>query len=228
MTLPGMLVIAAFSTVLIPALSSLRKEPARMQGAYLRGLRWISILGCSMAVGLAVTAPEIVDLVYGPKWRAVVPILLWLSAASILQPIQNTAQWLYIVAGRGKGMLAMGLLVAGSATVAFAIGIRSGPIGVARAYAVSNTLIAYPMLAMSHRACGLDVRRTVAESSPLLLCALLMGTVVYLAGWICSAAGIGLHVRLSIKVILGIAAYVSCLRAFARPAYSELVSYLRL
>jgi PST family polysaccharide transporter len=227
MTLPGMLVIAAFSGVLIPGLSALRKDPSRLQAAYLRAVRWISILGCSMAVGLAVTAPEIVDVIYGPKWHALVPILLWLSAASILQPIQNTAQWLYIVAGRGKGMLGMGLLVAGSATLAFVIGIPGGPVGVARAYAVSNTLIAYPVLAMSHRACGLNMRRTVAESCPLLLCALLMGTAVFLMGELCSAAGVGLRARMSIKIALGIATYISCLRAFARPAYSELVSYVR-
>ena len=58
MTLPGMLVISVFSGVLIPAMASLRKEPARMQSAYLRVLRLISVLGCSLAVGLAATGPE--------------------------------------------------------------------------------------------------------------------------------------------------------------------------
>jgi O-antigen/teichoic acid export membrane protein len=228
MTLPGMLVIGAFSGVLIPALSALRKEPTQMQSEYLRALRVISILGCSMAVGLIVTAPELVEFVYGSKWHAVVPILLWLSAASILQPIQNTAQWLFIVAGRGRGMLAMGLLVTGSATLAFLIGIRSGPVGVARAYAISNTIIAYPVLAMGHRACGLSMRRTIAQTFPLLLCALIMGTLVYFAGEVCSAVGIGLHARLLTKVLFGIAIYIVSLRALARSTYSEVLRNIGL
>jgi len=228
MTLPGMLVISVFSGVLIPAMASLRKEPARMQSAYLRALRLISVLGCSLAVGLAATAPEIVDLVYGTKWHAVVPILLWLSAASILQPIQNTSQWLFIVAERGRGMFLMGLVIAGSATLAFALGIRSGPIGVARAYAISNTLIAYPVLVMGHRACGLDIKKTIAESAPLLLCALIMGGAVWLVGVGSGAAGMGPHGRLALKVMVGIAVYLGCLRQLAFPTYSDILAHVNL
>jgi O-antigen/teichoic acid export membrane protein len=228
MTLPGMLVLGVFSGVLIPAMASLRKEPARMQSAYLRAIRLITVLGCSLAVGLAVTAPELVDFVYGPKWRAIVPILMWLSIASILQPIQNTSQWLYIVTERGQGMLMMGLVVAGSATVAFIVGIHSGPVGVARAYAVANTIVAYPILLMGHRAAGMDIRKTIAESAPLLICALIMGGVVWLVGIECGAAGTGLHGRLAVKIITGIVVYVVCLRLIARSTFSELVAHLGL
>lgn len=226
MTLPGMLVIGVFSGVLIPALASLRKEPARMQSAYLRALRLITVLGCSLAVGLAATAPELVDFVYGSKWHAVVPVLLWLSAASILQPIQNTSQWLFIVAERGRGMFLMGAVVAASATLAFALGIRSGPIGVARAYAISNTIIAYPVLLMGHRACSLDIKKTISECAPILFCALLMGGVVWFVGVGCSAAGLGTHSRLAVKVIVGVAVYFACLRLLARPTYSELLAHV--
>jgi PST family polysaccharide transporter len=199
-----------------------------MQSAYLRALRLISVLGCSSAVGLAATAPEIVDLVYGTKWHAVVPILLWLSAASILQPIQNTSQWLFIVAERGRGMFLMGLVIAGSATLAFALGIRSGPIGVARAYAISNTLVAYPVLVMGHRACGLDIKRTIAESAPLLLCALIMGGAVWLVGIGSGTAGMGPRGCLAVKVIVGIAVYLGCLRQLAQPTYSEILAHVNL
>jgi PST family polysaccharide transporter len=226
MTLPSMIVMGVFSGVLIPAMASLRKHPVRMEAAYIRALRLITVLGCASAVGLAATATELVDVVYGPKWRAVVPILLWLSAASILQPIQNTAQWLYIVAERGRGMFIMGLVVAGSAALAFAIGIPSGPVGVARAYAVANTIVAYPVLLMAHRACGLSIKRTVAESAPLLLCALIMGAVVYLVGIGTSAAGVGLLGRLALKLLVGTAVYAVCLRQLARPTYSEILAHI--
>jgi PST family polysaccharide transporter len=226
MTLPGMIVIGVFAGVLIPAMASLRAEPARMEAVYIRAIRLITVLGCTLAVGLAVAAPELVECVYGSKWHEVVPILLWLSAASILQPIQNTAQWLYIIAERGRGMFTMGLIVAGSAILAFALGISSGPVGVARAYAISNTLIAYPVLFMAHRACGLKMSRTVSESSPLLLCALIMGAVVWLVGSIACTAGVGLYTRLVVKITVGVAVYVGCLRQFVRPTYSELLSHI--
>ncbi len=226
MNLPGMLVISVFSGVLIPAMISLRSDPARMQSAYLRALRLITLVGCSIAVGLAATASELVDFVYGPKWHDVVAILLWLSAASILQPIQNTSQWLYIVAGRGRGMLVLGLVVAGTASLAFVLGIRSGPIGVARAYAISNTVIAYPVLLMGHRACGLPIKKTIAETAPLLMCALIMGVVVWIVGLEASAIGMSLRSRLVLKIIVGVGVYIACLRQLARSTYTELVAHL--
>jgi PST family polysaccharide transporter len=199
-----------------------------MEAVYIRALRFITVSGCTFAVGLAAAAPELVDLVYGPKWRAVVPILLWLSAASILQPVQNTVGWLYIVAERGRSMFVMGLIVAGSATLAFAIGIPAGPVGVARAYAVANTIIAYPILVMGHRACGLNIRRSLAEVAPLLACALIMGSVVWLAGVGVSTIDLGLRARLALKVIVGLLVYTASLRYLSRPTYSEILAYISL
>jgi hypothetical protein len=122
----------------------------------------------------------------------------------------------------------LGLLVAGSATVAFAVGIRSGPIGVARAYAISNTIICYPVLLMGHRACGLEIKKTVAACAPLLLCALLMGGIVYVSGLAAAAAGMGLHARLFLKIAVGIVSYAACLRQLARSTYSEILDYASL
>lgn len=228
MTLPSLIVMGVFGGVLIPAMASLRSERARMEAAYVRALRWITVSGCTFAVALAAAAPELVDFVYGSKWHAVVPILLWLSAASILQPVQNTAGWLYIVAERGRGMFIMGLIVAGSATLAFGIGISSGPIGVARAYAIANTIIAYPVLAMAHRACGMNIKNSMAEIAPLLICALIMGGVVWIAGVEAGAMSLGLYARLALKVITGVLVYTVSLRHFSRPTYSEILTYISL
>jgi O-antigen/teichoic acid export membrane protein len=226
MTLPAMLVMGAFAGVLIPAMASLRDEPIRMELVYIRALRLITVLGSGLALGLAATASELVEVVYGPRWRAVVPILLWLSVASVVQPIQNTAQWLYIVANRGRGMFGMGILVSGTAVLAFAIGIHSGPVGVARAYAIANTIVAYPVLLLGHRVCRLDIKKTLSAITPLLFCSLVMGSAVYLVGLVSNLASIGLHLRLLLKVIVGVAVYAVCLRRYASSTYSDLASYL--
>jgi O-antigen/teichoic acid export membrane protein len=227
MTLPGLLIIGVFRGALIPAMASFRKDPVRMEAAYLHSLRLIVVLGCTLAVGLAVTSSEVVEIGYGPKWRAVVPILLWLSVAGILQPIQNTSQWLYILAEDGRGMFRMGLLVSGSAVLAFALGIHAGPIGVARAYAIANTIVAYPVLVMGHRACGLPIKKTLATCGPLLFCALLMGCGVFFAGVGCSFIGIALHLRLLLKITVGIVVYIGTLRYFSPGTYLELLNYVR-
>jgi O-antigen/teichoic acid export membrane protein len=227
MTLPGLMIIGIFRGTLIPAMASLRKDPLRMEAAYLRGLRLMIVLGCTLAVGLAVTAPEVVEIGYGSRWSAVAPILLWLSVAGIVQPIQNTSQWLFIVAEDGPGMFLMGLVVSGSAVLAFALGIHAGPLGVARAYAIANTIVAYPVLMMGHRACGLPMKKTLTTSVQLLFCALTMGVTVYLVGIASTHAGMGTQARLLLKIAAGVFTYIILLRYVASTTYFELINYTR-
>jgi len=225
MMLPGMMVIGVFGGVLIPAMASLRNDPERMEGAYLRAMRVVAMIGCSFSVGLALAAPELVDLVYGPKWQAVVPILLWLSIAGILQPLQNTASWLYIVTEKGRGLFVMGLVVSVSAVCAFVIGLPGGPVGVARAYAIANTLIAYPILLMAHRAAGLNMKRTVVECTPLIAAAVIMGLVVWSVGQVTATARVQPHGRLALKVTAGAFSYLVCLRRLSPATCSELSAF---
>lgn len=227
MTLPGMLAIGMFGGVVIPALSALKKEPAAMETSYLKALRLITVITAPFAAFLAAAAPELVEFVYGPKWQAVVPILLWLAAASILQPVQNTACWLYIVAGQGRGLFFMGLQVACAAGIGFAAGLSYGPVGVACGYAVMNTVVAYPTLLQAHRAAGLNMKRTVASTVPLLVSALIMALAVWLCGMAVSMFGLGMHLRLAIKVVVGSAVYIVCVRMLARETYTELEREVR-
>jgi hypothetical protein len=99
-------------------------------------------------------------------------------------------------------------------------------VGVARAYAIANTIIAYPVLLMAHRTCGLNIARSVSETAPLLLAALIMGAVVWLVGLEAQAVGITVHGRLVLKVAIGALVYVVCLRQLARPTYSDILTYL--
>jgi hypothetical protein len=95
---------------------------------------------------------------------------------------------------------------------------------VARAYAISNAIIAYPVLLMGHRACGLKIKKTLIDVAPLLLCALLMGGAVELVGIALSASSMEVHGRLIIKVFAGMAVYGACLRMLSPRTYSEILA----
>jgi PST family polysaccharide transporter len=203
-----------------------KKDLAQMESVYLRAVCTIAMIGCPMAAGLLSAAPELVRIVYGPKWQAVVPILGWLSLACLLQPIHNTAQWIYVALERGREMLVLGLIVGGSSVLAFVVGLPGGPVGVARAYAIANTLIAVPILYMAHRAAGMSLRKTLYGCAPLLCCAVVMGAAVWLVGIEAAAAGAGTKARLAIKVSTGILVYFLALRQLSRPAYSQMMAEL--
>jgi hypothetical protein len=79
---------------------------------------------------------------------------------------------------------------------------------------------------MGHRACNLNIRKSLAVIAPLLACALIMGAVVWIAGVETSALGVGLRARLALKAIVGVVVYTVALRQLSRPTYCEILAYI--
>jgi O-antigen/teichoic acid export membrane protein len=224
MTVPTMLATGMLNGVMIPALSALQGNHDRMAAAFLRSIRWITLLGCPVALGLAACAPEFVRFVYGPRWAPVVPMLLWLCVAGAIQPVQAAVGWLYVVKGRSRAMFFVGLVASTVTVAAFFVGIRFGAVGVARAYAAANTFLAVPVMLIGHRIAGLELRRTLAVVAPLFIAAIIMTACVIFAGVLCKEADY--RVRLALEIAVGVNTYALCVRVFATDLWSEAKSYL--
>jgi len=224
MTVPTLLASGMLNGVMIPALSALRGDRERMAAAFLRSLRWITLLGCPVALGLAACAPEFVRFVYGPRWAPVVPMLLWLCVAGAIQPMQAAVGWLYVVTGRSRDMFFVGLTASAVTVAAFFVGIRFGAVGVARSYAAVNTFLAIPVMLVGHRIAGLELRRTLAVIAPLFFASIIMATCVVFTGVLCKGADYRL--RLALEIAVGVSTYALCVRVVATDLWDEVKSYL--
>lgn len=224
MTLPTLLASGMLTAVMIPALSALQHDRKRMEAAFLRSIRWISLLGCPVAIGLAACASDFVRFIYGPKWMPVVPMLLWLCIAGAVQPVQAAVGWLYIVTGRGRAMFVVGLVASSLTVAAFFVGIRYGAVGVARAYAVANTCLALPVMLIGHRIAGLKLRRTLVEVVPLVAASIVMAVCVVLTGVLCQSADY--RVRLLAEITVGGVTYLLCVRLGIRGMWREMTEQL--
>jgi O-antigen/teichoic acid export membrane protein len=224
MTLPTLLASGMLNGVMIPALSALQHDRERMAATFLRSIRWITFLGCPVALGLAACAPEFVRVVYGPRWAPVVPMLLWLCVAGAIQPVQAAVGWLYVVKGRSRAMFFVGLAASAVTVAAFFVGIRFGAVGVARAYAVANAGLAVPVMLIGHRIAGLELRRTLASVAPLFVASIIMASCVMFAGVLCQ--GVDYRLRLAVEIAIGVSTYALCGWVAANDLWSEAKSYL--
>ncbi|MEN1927997.1 lipopolysaccharide biosynthesis protein [Luteimonas sp. MJ250] len=208
MLLPSMLATGALANLMVPSLSALQDERERFGDAYRRALRMVAFVGCPMAAGLALVAPEAVRLVYGEKWLPVVPILVWLSLAGITQPIYNTTGWLFTAAGKAKLYFAVTLLNAIALTIAFYWGVKKGAVGVAMAYGVTMGLVLlWPAMWVAHRAAGLRLIQSVKELLPIMVAVAGMGVAAVLAGKFAEQAQLGWGWVLSAKIVVGVLVY---------------------
>jgi PST family polysaccharide transporter len=224
MTLPTLLASGMLTAVMIPALAALQHDRERMAAAFLRSVRWISLLGCPVAIGLAACAPDFVRFIYGLKWMPVVPMLLWLCIAGAVQPVQAAVGWLYVVTGRSRAMFLVGLVASSLTVAAFFVGIRYGAVGVARSYAVANTCLALPVMLIGHRIAGLKLRRTLAEVAPLFIASIVMAVCVVLTGLLCQS--VDYRARFALEITVGIVSYLLCVRVGVQDMWREMTAQL--
>jgi O-antigen/teichoic acid export membrane protein len=71
--------------IAFPAFAQIQAHPAQARQYVLKALRLMPLLVVPLFLGIGVTAPEIVNLVFGPQWQAARPLLAILSAALIFR-----------------------------------------------------------------------------------------------------------------------------------------------
>jgi len=136
MMAPLMQINVPVTNVIVPALSRVRDEPAKYREAYFRVSGLFQLLSCPLMAFVVVTAPWVVQFVFGPGWEPSGPILRWLAVAGFVQPLGSSIGWLFISQNRAREMMYLGCFASVSMISAFICGLPWGPLGVARAYAV--------------------------------------------------------------------------------------------
>ena len=229
MSLPSLMVTGTLAQVMVPALARFQNDSQRLGEAYRRAVRLIGFVGFPLAGGLAIAAPELIRLVYGPNWAPVVPILFWLAIAGISQPIHNTMGWLFVAKGKGREMFMWGIVASTVLSAAFLWGVRSGPVGVAAAYAIAMTFVlTIPALFVAHKSVGLQLATTLKPLVPLLGSTAIMMAAVYGVGVTAVGRGAGWPVVLCSKVTAGILVYGLLSGLLLREELGDLVTNVKL
>ena len=218
MLLPQSQITGTLERVLWPALSRCAHDPERLRDAYLRTLRIIALVSFPFMVGLAVTAPDFVVVVFGPAWEPAVAPLQWLCIAGFLQTPVSTLGWLYLASGRTRRMLAWSVLAAAISIPAIVIGALAGSINsVAIWYAGSSLIIAPLAFVVAAPLARLTFRGVVASLAGSAAAALAMAGLVTAVNT--AMAGSSATLRLAASTITGILAYA--LFAFRTTAATE-------
>ncbi len=132
--------------VMLPVLSRLMDEPARYRHAYLRTIELLTLAIMPAVVALMATADEVFSLLIGAKWLAAAPIFRWLAVSGLHQAFSTTFSWLFVSQQRTGEFSRWGVINGTVVVAAMVIGLPDGPLGVARAYALADTLLLLPIL----------------------------------------------------------------------------------
>lgn len=215
LTLPIAQINASVSAVAIPALSRLQNEPDRYRSYYCKTINLIAYLTTPLTLGLAVLSDEVIRLVFGTQWLGASRIFMILAIAAVGQPIANTCGWVFTSLGQTDRMLRWGFVSMPVITIAFALGLPWGPIGVAAAYAICVHIIRYPGYWYAYRKSPVGFSCLIrATSRPLVLSLIMLLAMLlsraYLISRSCGVAWVCLGT-------LGVGSVAFSLAGFAWP-----------
>ncbi len=179
LTLPLSQINAPVSDVVVPGLSRLQGEPERYRSFYLRALSFVTAVTLPLVAMLIVCSTEVVLFLLGKDWLESAEIFRLLAISALLQPVLNTAGWLYITSGRTAAMLRWGIASSVWLVTSFVVGLPWGAKGVAFAYAIAMLAQAWPCVYFATRGSAVRMRDVVSTTLPPLVSAGLGGVAAY-------------------------------------------------
>lgn len=136
---------APIQAVAFPAMSRLEPTSDDFRAYYSQIVRVLAWLTMPAMMCIFLCASDLVHIVLGESWAAVVPIISTLALVGFIQPVSSLRGLVMLSAGYVKRQLKANLFTAIIVCIAFLIGLKWGTVGVAGAYAAAVFLIAIPM-----------------------------------------------------------------------------------
>ncbi|MCG8420449.1 MAG: oligosaccharide flippase family protein [Proteobacteria bacterium] len=212
------------SGVLLPSLAKI--EPSRRIAVVVRSTTLLGLIIFPMAVGLAVVADPLIEVILPDKWQGVAPLLTILAILSVFRPLSWTlGQHLKVTERTGTmlfceiikvGLLLIGLSVLPTPVLAAAsVGVAFGAHSLSFAVAISrqdNVPI---------------VRFLPGFVRPLLSCAVMAAAVLGVRYGLIALGVETAAIRLAVEIITGAVVYVPCAFIFTGSTARDFLSLLR-
>ena len=217
----------AVAQVSLPMLAGLQTDPDRMKRAYKQSVEFACLLLYPCFVGISVTAPEIVETIFGARWAPAVPCVAALAALVVAQTPRLFVTPILTAVGRPKDTL-VGIVVelVFMLTVVAVFGMRSLPWAVA--IWVVSECVQIPISAwMLRRATGYGIIDQFAGARTPLLAAAVLALVVTGVRF-ALPADLGAYPRLAVLVLLGAASYLPAMFVLDRRLVTRFLEFVRL
>lgn len=212
-TMPMFKVSHVALRVAFPAFSRQQHDDEALRRQYLKLVSTLALIAFPLLAGLAVLAPEVIRLVFGPAWEAAVVPTQLLCVVGALKALVCSVGTLYCCKGRADLEFKLNVFEAVKLPVLLVLGVPWGLPGVAAGY-IASYLIGAPLLQhLANRQIGLGWRAYLAALRPAVLATVALAVV--LVGWRMAATAWGLPAIALVAGALpwGLVSYLGALSA---------------
>jgi O-antigen/teichoic acid export membrane protein len=225
-SLPVQKLSSIINQVAFPAFARIQHDRDRFNANFLLAIRMLSFTAFPVLWGMSSTAPEIVAVFLGEKWRAAampLQLLALVMPLHMLAPFMNTA-----AQGIGRADIALRqvLLAAVVMPIAFLVGVQWGMVGLSIAWVAAFPLVLWGTLIIFVPVIGLRVADVLYAIARPVLAGTGMYAAVALARSIIEP-GMPMIAQLTILILTGALAYGAFALTLNRAGCREIVGLLK-
>jgi O-antigen/teichoic acid export membrane protein len=197
--------------VAFPIFAQAQHDNARLKRGYMMVVWLLTTMNAPISVGLAVTAPLLVLLLYGQGWAPVAPIIQLMAPIGIIRSIINPVGSLFLARGRPELGLQWTLKVLFVQLLCVFVGARMGGLyGVVMGVLIAHVCYLFAHYPMLIRVLlGACLGEYASNTVPSVLIALWMGILVWLLGSRISDFDLESSINLGILTAAGAVIYFS-------------------
>jgi len=201
------LVTGTVQSVALPVLSRLQADLERLRRVFIIMLEYLALGAFPVFVGIAFVAPELVPLVFGPRWSASIPVMQVLALAGAAKALPIATSTVFLAAGKPAIQLGLNVVTTSLAVIGFAVVVPRGIVAVALVHLLVNLLAAPLHAVVLRRSLGVPARRLAAALHVPVAGLLLLGGVLFIMEAVRPDSVMPIA-WLVLKVALGAAAYL--------------------
>jgi PST family polysaccharide transporter len=202
------------SATVFPALAAVRDDPQRLRQGFLRSSQYVALVFFPITVGIAVTAPQMVPVVFGRQWVPAVHTLQVLAMSGPLLSMTRLRGALCLAIGKPQWDLWLNAVGLALFVPAFVIGVQYGILGVAAAFTLAAAMETPVAVGVISRGLRTGPRQVLQPLVPVAWATAVMAAGAAAIGKLLEGA-VGQPLQLAAMTIGGGALYVLALRVLA-------------
>lgn len=220
---PVATVTYASNQLVFPAYTKLRDDQDRFRRAYLRSLRFITVVSAPIGFGLAAVSGTFIHVVYGPRWHSAGPVLAIIALMGLVLSVTATMGEVLKATGHPNWLFGLAAaqttLVTGAVVLLYPHGIAAVAVGVA----VPVTLVGVAAGWLTTRLLLIGASEWVETLVPATVAGAVMAAALVGTD---ALSGISPAARLALEAVEGVLVYCVVLRLVAPARFAEFVDEL--
>lgn len=173
--LPATQITHLVGRVMFPTYSKLQDDRDALRRAYLKTLKYVSMLSIPTAFGILVIAPDFVNVVLGEKWMPAVPALQVLCFFGLSRSIAATTGSIFQATGKPEILLKTSFIqLIAMVVLMYPLVIRYGIVGVSIAVTIPIVAQTIVQVYIVHRLIRMNFRDIYVPMFPICLSSFIM------------------------------------------------------